>query len=202
MGNVVAEITMSLDGFVAGPNDRVGRGLGDGGEVLHNWVMGGDWTYQGGAPFAATGIDKALLDESFRTAGSVVMGRRTFDFTQGWGDDPPFHMPCFVLTRRGQETLVKGDTSFTFVTDGVEKAVEQAKTAAGEHNVSVMGGARAIQECLRARLVDEIALHVAPVLLGAGKRLFDGLAPDLIKLKSTRIIESPFATHMRYRVLN
>jgi dihydrofolate reductase len=201
MGTTFVDITASLDGYVAGPNDGLGRGLGDGGECLHDWIMGGPWTYAGGASFQARPADQELLDESLARLGAVVMGRRVFDVVDGWGDDPPFRVPVYVLTHRAQGTRIRGATTFRFVTDGIDSALEQARADAGTKDVSIMGGANVIQQYLQAGLVDEMTVHVAPVLLGAGTRLFDNIGGAKIALEPTRVRQSPFATHLSYRVL-
>ena len=133
-------------------------------------------------------------------SGAVIVGKRMFDNAHGWGDEPPFGKPVFVLTHTAREPLTKGDTTFTFVTDGIESAVEQAKAAAGEQDVSIGGGASTAQQALKAGLVDEVRLTFAPILLGGGVALFDGLGPDDVELEVTRVIEGPKATHVRYRV--
>jgi dihydrofolate reductase len=200
MGPVVVDISMSLDGFVAGPDDGLGQGLGVGGEPIHNWVMGGAWTYDGEHPFAAEGVDREVLDEAFRDAGAIILGRRMYDVTGGWGDESPFDMPVFVLTSRGQPTRTVGATTYTFVTDGVESALAQARAVAGEKAISVGGGARVIQQFLAAGLVDEMQIHLAPVFVGDGTRLFDHLGGTLPRLEQLRVRESPNATHIRYRL--
>lgn len=192
---------MSVDGFVAGPNDGVGRGLGDGGERLHEWANGGRWSYDGGTRLTPMGVDKQVLDEAFASAGAIVMGRRVFDYTEGWGGEPPFGVPCFVVTHRPRKTVVNGDTTFTFVTDGVASAVARAGSAAGDKDVRVMGGAMTVQQALAADIVDELVLHVAPVLLGGGKRLFDGARMIRTDLELTRVLQSPYALHLRYRLV-
>jgi dihydrofolate reductase len=191
---------MSLDGFVTGPNDDVGTGLGQGGECLHNWVFGGDWSY-GDDTGRATGVDADVLGELLSSPGAMVIGRRMYDVVEGWGDEPPFGIACFVVTHRAHEPIVKGTTSISFDTDGVESAVQQAKAAAGEKDVSIGGGASIAQQCLKAGLVDEMQIHIAPVLLGDGKRLFEHLGDEHIRLERTRVLDSPFATHVKYRVL-
>jgi len=203
-GAVVAEITMSLDGFVTGPYDEVGRGLGEGGERLHYWVFGGAWTYEddrAGTLGSATGVDQQVLDEAFGRAGAIVVGRRMYDLAEGWGEEPAFDMPCFVVTHRGQEDRVAGTSTYTFVTDGVESAIRQARAAAGDKHVLLGGGASIIDQALAAGLVDEIDLHVAPVLLGAGRRLFADVGGRPIVLEPVGARESPYATHLRYRVV-
>jgi dihydrofolate reductase len=196
---VVASMTMSLDGYVTGPNDRLGAGLGDNGERLHYWVFGGPWTYDGprGAPAPA---DKAYLDEVFASGGAWIVGRTMHDVVDGWGDDPGFGVPVFVVTHRAHETVVKGDTTFEFVTDGIGGALARARAAAGGKNVIVMGGADVLRQYLDAGLVDELTVTIAPVLLGAGKRLFDGLARTELVFERFGVVESPFATHLRFRV--
>ena len=200
MGKVIAGITMSLDGFVTGPNDRLGAGLGDGGERLHYWVFGGPWTYGEDPSGSAEGVDKAYVEEAFASAGAWVVGRTMHDVVDGWGDDPGFGVPVFVVTHRPQETAVKGDTTFEFVTDGIEAALTKAKSAAGDKNVLVMGGADLLRQYLDAGSVDEFTLTIAPVLLGDGKRLFEGMKRTDIAFEHFDVIESPFATHLRYRV--
>jgi dihydrofolate reductase len=203
MGKVAVDITMSLDGFISGPNDDVEQPLGEGGERLHEWVYGLEsWRGRHGLEGGTTGRDAEVLDEAFRNLGAVVLGRRMFDLAQGWGDDPPFHAPVFVLTHRGQEPLVKeGGTTFTFVTDGIESALDQAQAAAGDKDVSVAGGASTVQQYLKAGLLDELQIHVVPLLLGDGRRLFDDLGSQRIELEQTRVIYSPAVTHLKYRVV-
>lgn len=200
MGKVLAGITMSLDGFVTGPNDRLGAGLGDGGERLHYWVFGGSWTYAGGARGEPSDVDQRYMAEVFSDGGAWLVGRTMHDVVDGWGDDPGFGVPVFVVTHRPHETVVKGDTSFEFVTGGMAEALQRARTAAGDRNVIVMGGADLLRQYLEAGVVDEFTLTIAPVLLGAGKRLFDGMATTGIGFERTAVVESPFATHLRYRV--
>ena len=207
------DISMSLDGFVAGPNPTLELPLGEGGERLHEWAVRlASWRERHGLSGGETNADSEVIEESVSATGAVVMGRRMFSGGAGaweddpnadgwWGDDPPFHVPVFVLTHHTRETAVKeGGTTFTFVTDGIESALEQAAAAAGEKDVALAGGASVAQQYLRAGLLDELQVHVVPVFLGGGVRLFDGLGTDRIKLESTRVIESPFATHLRYRV--
>jgi dihydrofolate reductase len=202
MGKVVVDITMSLDGFIAGPNDGPELPLGEGGERLHEWVFDlASWREPHGLAGGKADRDSEVLDEAFRTVGAIVVGRRMFDNAGGWGDNPPFHMPVFVLTHEARETETKeGGTTFTFVTDGIERALEQAKAAAGDKNVGVSGGANTIQQFLGAGLLDEMQIHIAPMLLGGGRRLFDHLETQ-IELEGTRVIDSPGITHLRYRVV-
>jgi len=200
MGKVIAGITVSLDGFVTGPNDRFGAGLGDGGERLHYWVFGGPWTYDGGPRGEADPVDKAYIEETFAAGGAWLVGRTMHDVVDGWGEDPGFGVPVFVVTHRPHETVVKGDTTFQFVTDGSGAALEQARAAAGDKNVIVMGGADLLRQYLAAGVVDEFTLTIAPVLLGDGKRLFDGIERTDIAFERTGVIESPYAIHVRYEV--
>jgi len=200
MTKVLAGITMSLDGYITGPNDRLGAGLGDGGERLHHWVFGGPWTYDrpGGS---AIGVDKDYIEEVFASGGAWIVGRTMHDVVDGWGDDPGFGVPVFVVTHRPRETAVKGDTTFAFVTGGIADALERAQAAAAGKNVIVMGGADLLRQYLAAGVVDEFTLTIAPVLLGAGKRLFDGISRTDIRFERTAVVESPFATHLRFRML-
>ena len=200
MGKVRAGITTSLDGFVTGPHDRLGAGLGDGGERLHYWVFGGPWTYEGGARGEPDDVDKAYLEDAFSNGGAWLLGRTMHDVVDGWGDDPGFGIPVFVVTHRPHETVVKGDTTFEFVTEGIEGALDRARAAAGDMDVIVMGGADLLRQYLAAGAVDELVLTIAPVLLGSGKRLFDGIARTEIAFDRTGVIESPYATHLRYEV--
>jgi dihydrofolate reductase len=199
MAKVLAGITMSLDGFVTGPNDRLGAGLGEGGERLHEWVFGGPWTYDSprGSPAP---VDQDYLDEMFGSGAAWIVGRTMHDVVDGWGDDPGFGVPVFVVTHRAREAIVKGDTTFEFVTGGIDDALARARAAAAGKNVIVMGGADLLRQYLAAGLVDELTLTIAPVLLGAGKRLFEGISRTELGFERTAVIESPFATHLRFRV--
>jgi dihydrofolate reductase len=199
MGQVVFNISMSLDGFVTAPDDRFERRLGDGGESLHDWCRGGKWV-SGEALTSPTAMDRQVLDEIFSSPGALVIGRGMFDVNHWWDEEPPFGVPIFVVTHRPHQKLVNGSTTFTFVTDGIESALDHAKAVAGDRDVGLFGGADIAQQYLRAGLVDEMEIHLAPVLLGAGKRLFDHI-DDHISLEMTRVLDSPFATHLRYRVV-
>ena len=201
MGKVVFDITASLDGFVAGPDDSPELGLGVGGERLHEWVFElASWREPHGLEGGVTNASSQVMEE-MSSSGAVVVGKRMFDNAHGWGDEPPFHKPVFVLTHTAREPLTKSDTTFTFVTDGIESAIEQAQAAAGDKNVSIGGGASTIQQALKAGLVDEARLTVAPVLLGGGVRLFEDLGPDDAEFELVRVIEGPKATHLKYRVV-
>ena len=197
MAMVAAGITTSLDGYITGPDDGPGRGLGEGGERLHWWVFGGPWRYEDGARGEATGVDKAYLEEAMARFGAVVAGRTTYDVTGAWGGRNPFGVPLFVVTHRLQDAPPP-DSGFRFAA-GVSEAVAAAREAAGGRDVSVMGGASVIRQALAAGLVDELSISIAPVVLGGGKRLFDGFDQTVI-LEQTAVRQSPFATHLAYRV--
>jgi dihydrofolate reductase len=203
MGKVAADISMSLDGFVAGPNDGPELPLGEGGERLHEWVYDlASWREPHGLPGGKTDHDSEILDEAFKSAGAVVVGKRMFDNAGGWGENPPFHMPLFVLTHEAREKEAKeGGTTFTFVNEGIESALEQAKSAAGDKNVSVGGGANTIQQYLRAGLLDEIQIHIVPMLLGGGIRLLEHLEAEHTQFEKTRVIDSARVTHLLFRVV-
>ena len=203
MGKVKVDISTSLDGFITWPDDRPGQELGAGGEQLHEWVFGlASWRKPHGLEGGETGPDDDVIKEASTDIGAVVMGRRMFDLGERpWGDDPPFRVPVFVVTHRAKETLEKeGGTTFIFVTDGIESALDQARKAAGDKNISVAGGAETVQQLVAAGLVDEIQLHVAPLFLGRGKRLFDQLGKE-IELERIRVVDSPGVTHLKYSVV-
>jgi dihydrofolate reductase len=197
MTKIVASITTSLDGYIAGPNDGPGRGLGDGGERLHYWVFGGPWSYDDHPGGEATGVDKEYLDSSMARLGAVVGGRWTFEAADHWGGSNPWPVPFFIVTHHPDDG--PADAGFTFV-DGLDSAIEQARRAAGDKDVSVMGGADVIRQALRGGYVDELSISIAPVLLGGGKRLFEGFEEPL-NLEPVRSLHSPFATHITYRVV-
>jgi dihydrofolate reductase len=214
MGKVVAELSMSLDGFVAGPNPTLENPLGEGGELLHEWLVQlAAFRRAHGMEGGEEGPESALVEESLPVSGAVVMGRKMFSGGEGsweedpnprgwWGDDPPFHVPVFVVTHHAREPQpMEGGTTFNFVTAGVEAAVEQARDAAGDKQVHVSGGGSVVQQALSAGLVDELRLHVAPVLLGGGTRLFDDPRNRDVGLELTRVLEGQKATHLRYRVV-
>ncbi|HET7856006.1 MAG TPA: dihydrofolate reductase family protein [Gaiellaceae bacterium] len=210
---VKLDITMSLDGYVAGPNASLEHPLGEGGEQLHDWVVRlKSWRERHGLEGGETGPDDDLVRESLAAQGAVVMGRRMFSGGGGpweddpnaggwWGDEPPFRGPVFVLTHHPRETVAKaGGTTFTFVTDGIESALEQARAAAGGKEVHVAGGADVAQQSLKAGLLDELQIHVAPMLLGGGIRLFEEVGPDAPSLELVDVLDTPHATHLNYRV--
>lgn len=193
MGTVRAHMSMSLDGFVAGQDVSLEQPMGVGGERLHQWL------------FADRGdpSDAQVAAEMFApaTTGAVIMGRRTFEVGEApWGEDGTFRLPCFVVTHRQAETLVKGPTSFIFVTDGIQAALARAQAVAGNRAVNLMG-AQTAQQFLRAGLLDEIQINLVPVLLGAGTRLFDHLGAGHIELERTRMVGSSVMTHLTYRVV-
>jgi dihydrofolate reductase len=196
MTKVLAGITTSVDGFVAGPDDGPGKGLGEGGERLHYWVFGGPWTYEGGTRGEPAGEDAAWLEEAISRVGAVVAGRWTYEAARHWGDENPWRLPLFIVTHRPEEEPPGG--AFTFVA-GVPEAIERAKEAAGGKDVHVMGGADVIRQALDADLVDELTIIVAPVVLGGGKRLFDGFTRSL-DLEHLGVRQSPLATFIDYRV--
>jgi dihydrofolate reductase len=197
MPKVTAGITTSVDGYIAGPNDGPERGLGEGGERLHYWVFGGPWTYAEPRRGEPTGADKEYLEGEMARMGAVIGGRRTFQAADAWGGKNPWPVPFFVVTHRPDDE--PPGAGFTFV-DGLDAAIDQARSAAGDKDVSVMGGADIIRQALRAGYLDEIAISVAPVVLGAGKRLFDGFDKS-IDLEVIRTYTSPLATHVKYRVI-
>ena len=196
MTKVLAGITTSVDGYIAGPNDGPGKGLGEGGERLHYWVFGGPWTYDAESRGEPTGDDAAWLAEAITRVGAVVGGRWTYEAARHWGDENPWGLPFFIVTHRPEEQP-EGD-AFTFVS-GIREAVAQARDAAGDKDVHVMGGADVIRQALEGGLVDELTIIVAPVILGGGKRLFEGFT-RLIELEHVGVRQSPFATFIDYRV--
>jgi len=199
MSTVLASITTSLDGYVTGPDDGPGRGLGVGGERLHHWVMGGPWTYDSGHDVGGTrGEDKVWLDELTAGLGAGIVGRGMYDAAGAWGGTNPFPGPLVVLTHRTADQP-DPEAGFDFV-DGFDAALARARELAGGRAVSIGGGADVIRQALAAGVVDELALSVAPVVLGGGKRLFEGFERDL-ELEILTVRHSPYAVHTRYAVL-
>ena len=203
MGKVATGLSMSLDGFIAGPNDGPGRPLGEGGERLFEWFSAGDTEY--GLPgtemvFRVSPQSAEMLREAHAGMGAFVTGRRTFDISSGWGGNPPLGVPTFVVTHAVPDEWVYEGSPFTFVTDGVEGAVEKARAVAGDRVVAV-GAASIAQQCIRAGLLDEIHVDLVPVLLGDGVRLFEHLGAGPIELESTRVIEGAGVTHLTFRVV-
>lgn len=213
MTNVIANLSMSLDGFIAGPNASQQNPLGDGGERLHEWLFDlASFKERHGEAGGETSRDDELVRESFENVGAYVMGRRMFSNDDGpwgddpfegyWGENPPFHEPVFVLTHHPRDPLeMDGGTTFHFVTDGIETAMERAAAAAGDWDIRISGGANTVQQFVSAGLLDELELQLVPVLLGDGVRLFDRSSVDGIELERTRVVESPAVTHLRFRVL-
>jgi dihydrofolate reductase len=203
VGKVVSDISMSLDGFIAGPNAGVENPVGDRGEWLHHWMYPVEgWREPPGLEGRVTEEDSRVAEESLARAGAFLMGRRMFDEGEKpWGDTPPFHKPVFIVTHDAHKQIVKeGGTTYTFVTDGIERALELAKEAAGERDVAVSGGANVIQQLLAAGLLDELQVHLAPVFLGEGTRLFDRTDLAETGLEATRVIASPRVTHIKFQI--
>ena len=211
MPKVRLDISVSLDGFVAGPDQTVEEPLGRGGERLHEWAYPLEsFRRPHGSEGGEVNASSSVMEEVLAETGAAVIGRNMFGGQPGpwgeepwegwWGDEPPFHHPVFVVTHHPREPLVKKGTTFTFVTDGVESAVRQAKDAAGPKDVTIGGGAQVAQQCLVAGLVDQMDLHLVPLFLGGGARLFDGLGTALAELEQVRVVEGPGVTHIRYRV--
>jgi dihydrofolate reductase len=203
MGKVSTGLSMSLDGFIAGPNDGPGSPLGEDGERLFAWYSSGDTEYRLPGTemvFRVSSQSAELLREAHSKMRAFVTGRRTFDITNGWGGSPPLGVPTFVVTHTVPQEWVYEGSPFTFVTDGIESAVEQAKAVAGEKDVAV-GAASIVQQCIRAGLLDEIHIDLVPVLLGNGVRLFDQLGTGSIELESTEVVEGTGVTHLTFRVV-
>jgi dihydrofolate reductase len=211
MSKLRFEISMSLDGYVAGPDQSEQDPLGKGGEKLHDWVVElGAWRKSHGHEGGEVNESTAVMEEQIENIGAGLMGRNMFgppgggDWGDGswkgwWGDDPPFHAPVFVITHYEREPLTLSDTTFHFVTDGIESAFEQAREAAGEKDVKLSGGADVARQYLAAGLIDEMELHVVPLLLGAGERLLDDIGD--LELEQIRAVEAPGVTHLKYRVV-
>jgi dihydrofolate reductase len=203
MGIVRTGHSTSLDGFIAGPNDGPEAPMGEGGERLLAWYSGGDTEYRLPGTemvFKVSPQSAELLRETSRTTGALVTGRRTFDLTQGWGGRHPLDVPVFVVTHTVSQEWVYEGSPFTFVTDGLESAVEQAKSVAGDKDVGAVG-ASIVQQCIRAGLLEEIHVDLVPVLLGGGVRLLDHLGTEPIDLERTRVIEGAGVTHLTFRVV-
>jgi dihydrofolate reductase len=196
MTKVLAAITTSVDGYVAGPDDKPGKGLGEGGERLHYWVFGGRWSYEDEPTGEPAGEDAAWLEGIMSRIGAVVSGRWTYEAAGHWGDENPWNLPLFIVTHRPEEQP-PGD-AFVFVA-GVTEAVERAKAAAGGKDVHIMGGADVIRQALDEGLVDELTIIVAPVVLGGGKRLFEGFTKSL-ELEQCGVRQSQYATFIDYRL--
>ena len=208
MSYVKSQISISLDGYVAGPNQTQDDPLGEGGERLHEWAFATEsWREHHGRQGGERNPDSDVIEQTVANVGAYIMGRNMFgpagewdpSWTGWWGDDPPFHTPVYVLTHHAREPLaMEGGTTFHFVTDGIESALEQARAAAGDGHVSIAGGASAIQQYLAAGLLDELYLHIVPVLLGGGERLLENVGEPT--LEPVEVVASPAVTHVRYRV--
>ena len=214
MSKLRFNITMTLDGYIAGPNQSVENPLGEGADHLHNWLfrLKTFRALHGEAGRGETGINDDVLREAFENIGATIMGRNIFGGGEGpwgkhpwngwWGDNPPFHHPVFVLTHHVREPLpVQGGTTFFFVTDGIKSALKQARQAANGKDVALGGGANVAQQYLTAGLIDELEIHVVPLFLGSGARLFDNPDGRNLKLEPIRTIAGPGVTHLKYRVL-
>jgi dihydrofolate reductase len=213
MGQVFADISISLDGYVAGPEPSLREPLGRGGEDLHRWAFAARaWREAHGLEGGEANVDSEVIEETLARTGATIMGRRMFSGGSGpwaddpnangwWGDEPPFRHPVFVLTHHERAPLVLGETTFTFVTDGIDAALEAARAVAGERDVQIAGGGEAVQQYLAAGRLDDLQIHVAPVLLGGGVRLLDNLGAKPPQLEPARVRESPAAAHLRYRVV-
>ncbi|HYJ20704.1 MAG TPA: dihydrofolate reductase family protein [Solirubrobacterales bacterium] len=211
MARLRFEIAISADGYVAGPNQSEQHPLGEGGEQLHEWVVKlAAWRESHGREGGEVNPSSEIIEEAMENVGAVVMGRNMFGGGPGpwggdpwrgwWGEDPPFHVPVFVLTHHERVPLeMEGGTTFYFVTDGIESALARAAEAADGKDVRLGGGAEAAQQYLAAGLIDELQLNIVPILLGAGERLFDNVGADL-RLEQTRVVHTPEVTHIRYRV--
>jgi dihydrofolate reductase len=203
---------ISLDGYTAGPDQSVEDPLGKGGMALHEWVFPLEaFSRMHGGEGGIVNESSAVVEQAAENIGAVIMGRNMFGgsgawgddpWNGWWGDDPPYHAPVFVLTHHAREPLeLEGGTTFFFVTDGIESAFEQARSAAGGKDISLAGGANAIQQFIRAGLVDELQLHLVPIVLGGGERLFEGLGPDGGRWENVETVQAPGVTHLRYRPL-
>src|SRR5215212_3997387 len=213
MNKLRCHISISADGFVAGPNQSQENPLGEGGERLHDWVVPlAAWRESHDKPGGEVNESTRIMEESRANIGAAVMGRNMFgppdggDWGDGewkgwWGDDPPYHYDVFILTHHPREPVeMEGGTTFHFVTDGIESALDQAREAAGDKNVMVWGGADVANQYLAAGLLDEMELHVVPILLGGGARLFDGVGPA-VRLEQVRAVEAPGVTHLKYKAV-
>jgi dihydrofolate reductase len=211
MSKVRVHIAISADGYVAGPNQSEENPLGEGGEQLHDWMLElKAWREPHGRDGGEVNESTAIVEEALDNVGAEIMGRGKFGPPGGgpwgddpwpgwWGEDPPFHKPVFVVTHHEREPLTLSDTTFTFVTEGIEAALEQAREAANGKDVYIGGGADIINQYLAAGLVDELEVHVAPLILGGGERLFDGVGD--LKLEQLRAVEAPGVAHLKYRVV-
>lgn len=209
MSSVTSQISVSLDGYAAGPNQSIDNPIGEGGMRLHEWAFATDtWRAQHGLTDGARSPDSEIAEEVMQGIGAFVMGRRMFGggdgpwdetWTGWWGDDPPYHCPVFVLTHHPREPLeMQGATTFHFVTGGIEPALEQARVVAGDKDVAIAGGASTVRQYLAAGLLDELYLHIVPIVLGAGERLLEDVGDPV--LEPVKVVASPAVTHVKYRV--
>lgn len=202
MSKIIADFMVTLDGYIAGRNMSLEKPGGDDAEMLYDWMHNlASWRERQGLSGGEHDLDSDIVAEGFDANGAVVMGRMMYDTgAEFWGENPPFRTPVFVLTHRPEPLLVKeGGTSFTFVSDGIHQALAQARAAAGERNVNIAGGADTIQKFIREGLVEEIQLHVVPLVLGGGIRLFDRLGESTSRLEPIRIVQGTRAVHLKYR---
>lgn len=201
MSRVILNISMSLDGFIAGTNDSPKSPLGDKGDKLQAWMFSGEVTSETNSFFKLSEIDKKVFDSAAKKTGAMIVGRRTYDIVNGWeGSHPLENVPVFVLTHQIPNDSPRGKTPFTYVLGGVEQAVKEAKQVAGTKDVSV-GTASVAQQCIELGLLDGLDLHIAPTLLGKGTRLFDHIGQESITLESTEVIEGTGVIHVKYDVI-
>jgi dihydrofolate reductase len=214
MSKLRCHISISLDGFVAGPNQSEEEPLGEGGERLHDWVVPlAAWRQSHGMEGGEVNESTRIMEEALENVGAGVMGRNMFgpirrgdwgdeDWNGWWGDDPPYHYPVFILTHHPRDPVeMEGGTTFHFVTDGIESALEQAREAADGKDVMLCGGAQVVNQYLAAGLLDELELHVVPRLLGDGARLLENLGAAEVQLEQVRAVEAPGVTHLKYTVV-
>jgi dihydrofolate reductase len=210
MSSVTCQLSVSLDGFVAGPNQSLENPIGEGGMRLHEWAFATEsWRKQHGLEGGQHSVDAEVADQLMQGVGAYIMGRKMFGGGGGpwdetwrgwWGDDPPYHTPVFVLTNHPCEPLpMEGGTTFMFITEGIEAALALARAAAGTGDVAIAGGASTVQQYLAAGLLDELYLHIVPIVLGSGERLFEGVGDPTFE--PVEVVASPAATHVRYRVV-
>jgi dihydrofolate reductase len=207
---LTCQLAISLDGFIAGPNQSLENPLGEGGPRLHEWAFANaTWRAQHGMKGGEDNTDSPVIAEATQGIGAYLMGRKMFGGGEGpwdeswtgwWGDEPPYHAPVFVLSHHPRPPLELTGTTFTFVTEGIDAALEQARAAAGDQNVSIAGGAQTARQYLAAGLLDQLELHLVPVLLGAGERLLVDVGDPT--LQPVQVVASPGVTHIRYRVMH
>jgi dihydrofolate reductase len=209
MSLVTCQIAISLDGFVAGPNQSLENPLGEGGMRLHEWMFEtAAWKDMQGEKGGERTADSDVIEEVFQNVGAYIMGRKMFGGGRGpwdsswrgwWGEDPPYHVPVFVLTHHPRGSLLmRGGTTFNFVTDGIDAALQQARSIAGDKNVVIAGGASTVQQYLATGKLDELYLHIAPVILGSGERLLERVGDP--RLEPVKVVASPKVTHIKYRI--